>query len=221
MPSYKNLLPGDPAPWFHARSTTREKFAFDSAGGRYLVLCFFMTASDARGRAAVAAAQAEADLFDDVKAAFFGVSIDPADEAQKRVAGCLPGYRIFWDFDGNISRLYGAIPPDADPTKGKVPLRRIWVVLDPTLRVMKVIPFVPDGSDAGVMVDYLRSLPPPERFAGFEVQAPVLVLPNVLEPEFCEKLIDRYETEGNQETGFMQDVGGRTVQKLDAGHKRR
>jgi hypothetical protein len=72
-----------------------------------------------------------------------------------------------------------------------------------------------------VLVAYLRSLPQPERFAGSEVQAPVLVLPNVFEPEFGDKLIRRYETDGNEETGFMQDAGGKTVQKLDAGHKRR
>jgi peroxiredoxin/predicted 2-oxoglutarate/Fe(II)-dependent dioxygenase YbiX len=221
MPSYKNLLPGDPAPWFQARSTTRDKFAFDTVGGRYLVLCFFMTVADARGQGAVAAALAEADLFDDARATFFGVSIDPDDEAQKRVAGRIPGYRIFWDFDGNISRLYGAIPSDGDPASGRVAARRIWVVLDPTLRILKVIRFAPDGGDAQTLVAYLRSLPPPERFAGFEVQAPVLVLPNVFEPEFCEKLIGLYETEGNMETGFMQDVGGRTVQRLDPGHKRR
>lgn len=26
MPSYKNLLPGDPGPWFYARANTREEF---------------------------------------------------------------------------------------------------------------------------------------------------------------------------------------------------
>jgi predicted 2-oxoglutarate/Fe(II)-dependent dioxygenase YbiX len=67
----------------------------------------------------------------------------------------------------------------------------------------------------------LKSLPPPGRFAGFEVQAPVLVLPNVFEPAFCAKLIAQYETSGGQETGFMRDVGGKTVQLHDHGHKRR
>src|SRR5262245_2697742 len=221
MPTYKNLLPGDPAPYFLARASTRDKFAFDTAGGRYLVLCFFMTAADARGRSAVSAALAEPDLFDDVRAAFFGVSIDPADETQRRLSGRIPGYRLFWDFDGSISRLYGAIPHDVDPSKSKVPVRRMWVVLDPTLRVLRAIPFAADGSDGRELVAYLRSLPPPDRFAGFEVQAPVLVLPNVFEPEFCRKLISLYETEGNRETGFMQEIGGRTVQKLDPDHKRR
>ena len=221
MPSYKNLLPGDAAPWFQARCTTRDRFAFDTAGGRYLVLCFFMTAADARGRSALAAAFAETGQFDDAKAAFFGVSIDQTDEAQKRVAGRIPGYRIFWDFEGNVSRLYGAIPHDADPTQGGVPLRRLWVVLDPMLRVMKVVPFAEDGSEAGTVMSYLRSLPPPDRFAGFEVQAPVLVLPDVFEPEFCEKLIGLYDAEDRGESGFMVDVGGRTVQRLNPDHKRR
>jgi hypothetical protein len=91
MPSYKNLLAGDSAPWFHVRCTAPDEFAFDTAGGRYLVLCFFMTASDARGRSAVAAALEEPGLFDEVKAAFFGVSVDPADKALSRVAGRVPG----------------------------------------------------------------------------------------------------------------------------------
>jgi hypothetical protein len=77
------------------------------------------------------------------------------------------------DFDGAISRRYGAIPHDADPAKGNVPLRRIWVVLDPTLRILKVTPFRPDGGEAIELIHYLKSLPPPGRFAGFEVQAPV------------------------------------------------
>src|SRR5262245_150730 len=148
MAKYRNLLPGDPAPWFHARASTRAEFAFDTAAGRYIVLCFFATAGDAMGRAAVAAALAETRLFDDQHASWFGVSIDPADEAHKRVTGRMPGFRIFWDFDGHVSRLYGAIPADAEVADGRVPLRRMWIVLDPTLRVLKVIPFVQDGSDA-------------------------------------------------------------------------
>jgi peroxiredoxin/predicted 2-oxoglutarate/Fe(II)-dependent dioxygenase YbiX len=220
MPTYRNLLPGDPAPWFHARSSTRTDFALDVIGGRYIVLCFFATA-DAMGRSALAAAFAEKELFDDKNASFFGVSIDPADEAQKRVVGEPTGFRFFWDFDGKISKLYGAIPRDPEPTGSKVPLRRIWVVLDPTLRILKVIRFVPDGSDATELLNYLKSLPAASRFAGFEVQAPILILPNVFEDEFCKRLIALHETHGSEESGFMRDVDGKTVQLHGHGHKRR
>jgi len=85
MPIYRNLLPGDPAPWFHARSSTRADFTLDVIGGRYIVLCFF-AAADARGKSAVAAAFAERGLFDDENASFFGVSIDPADKQPCKAA---------------------------------------------------------------------------------------------------------------------------------------
>ena len=112
MPSYRNLRPGEPAPWFIARASTRDEYAFDTAGGRYLVLCFFATA-DERGSRAIRAAMAHPDLFDDEMASFFGVSVDPVDQARQRLPLGLRGYRFFWDFAGEICRLYGAIPHDA------------------------------------------------------------------------------------------------------------
>ena len=43
---------GDPAPWWRQG---RHRFAFDPAGGRYIVLCFYGTARDAMGQAALRA----------------------------------------------------------------------------------------------------------------------------------------------------------------------
>jgi peroxiredoxin len=184
------------------------------------VLCFYVSAAHAQGRAALDAAFSQHRLFDDVTASFFGVSLDPVDEREKRVADRYPGYRFVWDFDGAVSKLYGAIPHDVE-SKVQVPARRLWVVLDPTLRVLKVIPFADDGSDRQQVVSYLASLPPPSRFAGFELQAPVLVLPNVFEPEFCRKLIGLYDAHGGEESGFTRDVQGKTRLVHDHNHKRR
>jgi len=120
-----------------------------------------------------------------------------------------------------VSRLYGAIPHDAVPGQSDVPLRRLWVVLDPTFRVLKVVPFTGDGGDAHAVEAYLGSLPPPSRFAGFEVPPPILVLPNVFEPEFCKTLVSLFDQHGGQETGFMQQVGDKTVHVQGYDHKRR
>ena len=38
-------------------------------------------------------------------AAFFGVSVDPADREVRGLANAEPGVRFFWDFDGGVSRL--------------------------------------------------------------------------------------------------------------------
>ena len=42
---FVRLEVGDPAPWFHQRSPTNPNYAFDTAAGRYIVLCFFGSAA--------------------------------------------------------------------------------------------------------------------------------------------------------------------------------
>jgi predicted 2-oxoglutarate/Fe(II)-dependent dioxygenase YbiX/peroxiredoxin len=218
---YVKLAPGDPAPWFNQRSTGNPNYAFHTAAGRYVVLCFYASAADAQGSAAIQKVLANRRRFDDDQFCFFGVSLDPLDEREGRVSESLPGIRFFWDFDGTASRLYGAIPRNAEPGKAPLQALRFWIVLDPTLRVLFVVPFAADGCDADVLFNYLDQLPPPGRFANVEVQAPILFLPNVFETEFCRRLLDSYEAQGGQESGFMREVDGKTVEKKDYAFKRR
>jgi len=218
---HANLSVGDPAPWFHQRSSSKANFVFSSVAGRYIVLCFFGSAAEPRGRAALQSVLAHRHHFDDISCSFFGVSNDPEDERQKRVASRLPGIRFFWDSDGKISRLYGAIAHDATLGKGETHVHRFWVVLDPTLRVLFIAPFAADGSDADALFGYLEKLPPPDRFAGIEVQAPILFLPNVFEEDLCRGLIRVYEDHGGKESGVMRDVEGRTALINDHSFKKR
>jgi predicted 2-oxoglutarate/Fe(II)-dependent dioxygenase YbiX len=87
--------------------------------------------------------------------------------------------------------------------------------------VLHVVPFAQDGGDASALLDYIEQLPPPERFAGIELQAPILFLPNVFEPRFCRRLVELYETHGGEVSGFMREVEGKTVMLQDHAHKRR
>jgi peroxiredoxin len=221
VPAYVTLAPGDPAPWFHQRSTSNPNYAFDTAAGRYVVLCFFASAADASGRAALEAMLANRQYFDDTRACFFGVSLDPGDEAEGRVRDSLPGLRFFWDFDGAISRRYGAIAREAQGAIDLANVRRFWIVLDPTLRVLASFPFTPDGTEHEALFHFLDRLPEPAQFAGLELQAPVLFLPNVFEPEFCRYLVRLYEQHDGTESGFLREVNGQTVAVHDYSHKRR
>jgi peroxiredoxin len=101
------LQPGDPAPMFRQRSMARPSYAFDTAAGRYLVLCFFGSAAAPAGAAAISAALQRPDLFDDAHASFFGVSNDPADHAEGRLEEHYPGYRFLLDFDGRTQATNG------------------------------------------------------------------------------------------------------------------
>ena len=114
------------------------------------------------------------------------VTSDPADEAQNRLSEFLPGHRVFWDFDGVIGSLYGALPREITTAKTNVAARRIWVVLDPTMRVMNVIP-VRQGPERHSRLPLLYRQPSAAAaLRGFELQAPILVLPQVFEPELCQ-----------------------------------
>jgi predicted 2-oxoglutarate/Fe(II)-dependent dioxygenase YbiX/peroxiredoxin len=216
---FRLLAPGDPAPWFRQNSTSNPNYSFDTVAGRYVVLGFIGTAGDDVGKAAIATVQADRTRFDDDHVCFFGVSFDPEDKG--RVQEAMPGIRYLWDFDGTVGRLYGALPPDARPGSGPVSARRFWMVLDPMLRVRHVVPFRPDGGDRAEIAEIIGRLPPVDRFAGIEVPAPVLVIPNVFEPDFCRHLVGLYEEHGGEESGFMREVDGRTVAVLDSNHKRR
>lgn len=214
---YRNLQPGDAAPWFQQASTTNPKYQFDTAAGRYLLMCFFGTARDAAGRAALDAVEAHRELFDDARASFFGISVDPQDRSTGRVRGEMPGIRHFWDFDCRASELYGAVPVEVgDPASH---FRRFWMVLDPNLRVRAVFPFEADGGDRAKVFEYVRALPPVPAFLGFEVHAPVLVIANVFEPQLCRHLIGLYDRHGGASSGFMRTVEGKTVLMDDRRHK--
>ncbi len=215
-----DLRSGDPAPWFRQRASNNPNFLFDTVAGRHVLLCFFGSAADDHASAALAAVSARTDLFDDTRACFFGVSMDPADEAG-RVQGRIPGYRYFWDHDGLIGKLYGAVPGNFHEGKqGVVPARR-WVLLDMALRVIAVIPFADDRSDIARILDLTERCTTPDAVAEGSAPAPVLYLPRVLEPEFCAEMLEYCREHGTIASGFMVEREGRTVLQTDANRKRR
>src|SRR3990167_915545 len=221
MTSHVSLSAGDPAPWFKQRTDANPRFSFDTVAGRYIVLCFFASASDPHSRAAIEAALARRDIFNDDKASFFVVSLDPSDEAAKRIVDRPPGVRVFHDFDASVSALYGAALIDAADRTGPVTAMRRWVIIDPTLRIIDVVPFAPDRSDINAALSLVEKSPPPASFPGFEVSAPILVLPNVFDRDFCRALVGLYETHGGEDSGFVREIDGKTVGVSDYAHKRR
>jgi predicted 2-oxoglutarate/Fe(II)-dependent dioxygenase YbiX/peroxiredoxin len=207
----RRLLPGDPAPHFRAPVLGgSDNFAFDTIGGRLIVMLFAGSAGWPVYEAAAETLARYRDCFDDVGASFFGISIDPADAIEKRIRAELPGIRWFLDHDRAVSRLYGAISATEDTEQ----FHPHWVLLDPTLRIVAREPI--DRGEA-IMAELVRMIE-----AGFETPtAPVLVVPRVLDPATCRELIDFYRLHGGEESGFMQDVDGITRHRLNPAFKKR
>ena len=108
---YRRISAGEPAPYFIGRETGNPAYAFDTAAGRYMVLCFFGSSRDAAAKALFSEVlNKHRTLFDDDKFAFFGVSADPRDEAEKKLKSSLPGIRYFYDSDLAIAMRTGTSP---------------------------------------------------------------------------------------------------------------
>lgn len=206
--------PGDPAPWFTLPATQNLRYAMPSTAGRYVLLCFLGSTTRPEAQAALAAITARRALFDDQTACFFGISADPADQAEGRLAPSLPGIRFLFDMGAEVAGRFGLVDmvPDGPPR-----LWPAWVLLDPMLRVIEARPL----AQAEAILGRLAALPPPERHGGIEIPPPVLVLPRIFEPELCRTLIAAYEATGGAPSGFMREVGGKTVGIMDPAIKRR
>jgi len=90
-------------------------------------------------------------------------------------------------------------------------LRRGWFVLDPRLRVIATFPIGEDGDAATLR--YLAQLPRERTHA----QVPVLLIPGVFEPEFCQRLIRLHETQPGLDSAILTEDGA----VRDHGFKRR
>jgi predicted 2-oxoglutarate/Fe(II)-dependent dioxygenase YbiX/peroxiredoxin len=198
---------GDPAPWFTAPTPSNPDFVFDTAAGRY-VLMAFLSQGDAPGNAkALRALAAHRGLFDDEKLSAFVVVRDPGTAA---TATDMKGLRWFLDLDGRVSRLYGALGDDGTE-------HPLWLILDPGLRVMGRVQL---GNDEAVF-SALARLRPPAEHAATPLNAPVLIVPRIFEPELCQRLVALHEADGGRFTGVMRDEGERTVAVMDDLKKRR
>src|SRR6187402_2365554 len=177
-PDIGELVPS----FFAAALNGNPHYAFDSAAGRPMVLLFLGSGRWAPSAAAIALLARHHALFDDINALFFGVTVDPSDAAEGRIAQRVPGIRWFLDYDGAVSRLFGAAGQSGTDTR----YAPHWLLLDQTLRVVARAAI---GDGAGIFAELQRMMA-----QGLEqISAPVLTVPRIFEPELCQHLIRLYE----------------------------
>ncbi len=198
---------GDPAPLFIAPTDETSAYNLGVVAGRFVLLMAFGSLGVEACAGAHAEVLARRALFDDRQALFFGVSVDPADAALRGARNNAPGLRYFQDYDLAVSRLYGLVQGEQ--------LRPAVFLLDPMLRVMAAEPI----EATGAVLDRLEAAMAEASQAepGF---APVLVVPRVFEPEFCQALIGYYRRTGGEPSGFAIEVDGRTRQRVQPPPKR-
>jgi peroxiredoxin len=194
---------GDPVPWFAARSLTGAAFDLQVTAGRWIVLCFLGSSKEPRCRTELAELLADTHLFDEDRLVFCGVLTDPPDDRAPYIGFSNSAVCFVTDHDRAITRAYGAL---------EMPRT---VILDPMMRAIANIPWdYPDGH-AGTVRNVLHSLPGVDDSAGVPMTAPVLTVPRVLDFPLCDFLIQFYDKMGGEDSGFLKDVGGKTLTAVD------
>ena len=198
------LIVGEPLPSFRLPSATNPTYAVDTAGGRYLAFGILSLADDEAVASGIEIIEANRARFDDSHACLFGIVPDRP-EWRERCKDQIPGLRWLFDRDGQVARQLDA---EASST---------WLLIDPTLRVLRK-----SGPEhAQSVLENVAKLPPPDLHTGAEAFAPVLLVPRIFEPEFCEALIAHYNSVGGEPSGFMREIDGVTKLMNDVKHKRR
>lgn len=200
---------GEPAPWFDAKTIAGASLNLGVQAGRWIALCFLNAMKDAETIKVLAQLLAQADLFDEDHLVFYGVLTEPPLEATQLAAVSHRALGFITDYDGTISRLYGAMNAPQ------------LIVLDPMLRPICNFAFGKGETPPETMQKFLRDLPRVDDFAGVPLTAPALIVPRVFEPEFCNFLIDLYEKNGGVDSGFMLDQNGKTATVIHYDLKRR
>lgn len=211
------LTVGDPVPWFTLPSTSNPVFHFDTVGGHYVVLFFFGSSKYYKATAPLKEFCKQQEQFSALRVPFFGISVDSDDIGLAELVEQPSYFKLMWDFEGEVSTQYGVCQ-----IKGTtINYQPITFVLDHTLRILQVFPITNPGEHANQVMTFLESLPPPEPHRMANRQAPILLIPRVFEPDLCSYLIQLFEADGGEDSGFMREKDGQTISVTDHSFKKR
>jgi peroxiredoxin len=204
-PAPRRITLGDPVPWFSATSIHGAPIDLHVDAGRWVVLAF-LDAPDTPRAAEVLAALLGLGLFREDRIVLHVIAKGASPALERLAAASGPEISVINDADGALHRRFGATP---------VPRT---IVLDPMLRAIADIGW---DQDQAVLAQLLRQLPDVDDSAGVPLSAPILIVPRVLDFEFCDLLVGLYERMGGTESGFLLDRDGKTGTVVDHRLKRR
>jgi len=185
---------------------------YDKVTGGPIVLLLVPALDEARGARETARLVAQAPKLAEAGAHVFLIAGDPVPRIQALAKEHDPSCFVVSDADGRFAALSGVA--------GEL----VAFVLDANQRVLTRLDPTDGPLDAERLADrafaYVEGLSErkPQTLA---MHPPVLIVENVLEPEFCRYLIEQYEARGNEESGTFRMVDGRMVRQAHHDVKRR
>src|SRR6202451_263158 len=203
------IVLGDHVPWFGTSLVTGGAFDLHVSAGRWVVLSFLGSPANPRAQAELAELVSQAEVFREDHLVVGCVFTGRPDDVAKLAAISSNALFFLADDDGAISRSFGA---------AEMPRT---IVLDPMLRAVADIAWDFPQGHAETIRGVLRNLPAVDDSAGVPMSAPALIVPRVFSFELCDFLMQFYEQQGGEDSGFQFDIAGKTATLSDWRLKRR
>lgn len=212
---------GDFLPQFKARSDKNPSYAFDTVAGCRVLLVFVASGRTDLGARLVREIIALAPRLRARDILPFIVTSDAKDEGTPLFQEASRIATVFWDTDRAIHALYGMIvSPEGTETEKQV-FRAGAFLMRRNARLQAYVGATPLETLTERLDAACALLPDEAEFAPATSHPPVLLVPEVLDPEICARLIQHYNEIGGSESGFMRESEGITRGFFDSRMKRR
>lgn len=206
---------GDHAPNFRLENTENNVNILKSQAGQRILLIFYASDKFPQCQEIALNIGNLVSILDKFNVKVFAISTDtPAMRKNFAQETKLP-FVLLSDPEYEVSNLYGV--SRRDPKTSEIIYHRTMFLLDSNLRVTHIYHVEDILPSLLELVNDLQKIEKVEPRV-ISMQAPVLLIPQVLPLDFCQELIDIWHQD-HGESGFMRAVGNKTVGYIDHNHK--
>jgi peroxiredoxin/predicted 2-oxoglutarate/Fe(II)-dependent dioxygenase YbiX len=212
---------GDTIKGFTLPAHTGQPFKPGDVVGKPLVLFFYLQDDSPDCTAEACGFRDQFGEFQKLGASVVGVGVGSAESHADFAAKHSLPFPLLADEEAKVALAYGAarVESQSGPSDLQVSVGRVTYLIDAGFRVAKVYRRFDVVSHAAEVLEDLRKILLKEEPRRMLQHAPVLLIPGVFPPEFCRELIGVWETQGNEDSGFMKQIEGQTVGVMDYNHK--
>jgi peroxiredoxin/predicted 2-oxoglutarate/Fe(II)-dependent dioxygenase YbiX len=214
------LRVGDPAPWFRLPTQNKGDFFLRNNAGKPILLLFYALDEIPACREIACRFRDLMPILNQSNLRVFSISSDQPESRLIFAQTHNIPFSLLCDCKFEVSLKY-RVCSSADSEHSTLSYLRTAFLLDSNQRILGIYPLNNLEEAIQKLLGDLQVLIRREEPRHMQMQAPVLLIPNVLDLKFCRYLMEIWETQGNSESGFMKRDGEKTVGYLDPSHKRR
>ncbi|MDX1978229.1 MAG: redoxin domain-containing protein [Pseudanabaenaceae cyanobacterium bins.68] len=217
----KTLAPRDPAPLFALPNYDGKNVILRDQAGKPVLLFFYAKNEIAACEQLLLELRDRLSEFTALNTLVLAISLDSPTEHQQFAQQHRITFALLADHQAKVSQEYGVCYQEIQQDQPSLIYTRSFFLLDFNQQIANIFTQANCQNQVQAALDHIRNHLAPQPLVHVQMQAPVLLIPNVFSPEFCRHLINVWETQGHGDSGFMKREGNKTVGYIDHTFKTR